>query len=173
MDRSADTGHDRGEHAQVEKRAAAPDVLEAAEQECLARYGALISRPHPDPNHHPRASMAQRAAQFSPFAALTGHGAAIRETARLTERRRELSEDEQTALGDKLTMLAEIAPDHPMVSVTYFRADEKKDDGSYVAAADAVKKIDEYERVIILMDGTRIPIGDISEIESELFEKID
>ena len=124
---------------------------------------------HPVSSTHPRMSLADRAAQFSPFAALTGHGAAIRETARLTDRRRELSEDEQTALGDKLTMLAEIASDHPVVSVTYFRADEKKDGGSYVAAAGAVKKIDEYERVIILMDGTRIPIGDISEIESELF----
>jgi hypothetical protein len=70
-------------------------------------------------------------------------------------------------------MLAEIASEHPVVSVTYFQADEKKDGGSYVAAAAAVKKIDEYERVIILMDGTRIPIGDISEIESELFEKMD
>ena len=133
----------------------------------------ILYLPHPVSSTHPRMSLADRAAQFSPFAALTGHGAAIRETARLTDRRRELSEDEQTALGDKLTMLAEIASDHPVVSVTYFRADEKKDGGSYVAAAGAVKKIDEYERVIILMDGTRIPIGDISEIESELFEKMD
>ena len=129
----------------------------------------ILYLPHPVSSTHPRMSLADRAAQFSPFAALTRHGAAIRETARLTDRRRELSEDEQTALGDKLTMLAEIASDHPVVSVTYFRADEKKDGGSYVAAAGAVKKIDEYERVIILMDGTRIPIGDISEIESELF----
>ena len=133
-------------------------------------YEDILHLPHPVSSTRPRMSLADRAAQFSPFAALTGHGAAIRETARLTDRRRELSEDEQTALGDKLTMLAEIASDHPVVSVTYFRADEKKDGGSYVAATGAVKKIDEYERVIILMDGTRIPIGDISEIKSELFE---
>jgi len=136
-------------------------------------YEDILHLPRPVSSTRPRMSLADRAAQFSPFAALTGHGAAIRETARLTDRRRELSEDEQTALGDKLTMLAEIVSDHPVVSVTYFRADEKKDGGSYVTAAGAVKKIDEYERVVILMDGTRIPIGDISEIESELFEKMD
>ena len=136
-------------------------------------YEDILRLPHPVSSTRPQIPIADRAAQFSPFAALTGHGAAIRETARLTDRRRELSEDEQTALGDKLTMLAEIASDRPVVSVTYFRADEKKDGGSYVTAAGAVKKIDEYERVIILMDGTRIPIGDISEIESELFEKTD
>ena len=136
-------------------------------------YEDILRLPRPVSSTRPQMPIADRAAQFSPFAALTGHGAAIRETARLTDRRRELSEDEKTALGDKLTMLAEIASEHPVVSVTYFRADEKKDGGSYVAAADAVKKIDEYERVIILMDGTRIPIGDISEIESELFEKMD
>ena len=135
-------------------------------------YEDILHLPRPVSSTRPRMPIADRAAQFSPFAALTGHGAAIRETARLTDRRRELSEDEQTALGDKLTMLAEIASEHPVVSVTYFQADEKKDGGSYVAAAAAVKKIDEYERVIILMDGTRIPIGDISEIESELFEKM-
>ena len=136
-------------------------------------YEDILHLPRPVSSTRPRMSLADRAAQFSPFAALTGHGAAIRETARLTDRRRELSEDEQTSLGDKLTMLAEIASDHPVVSVTYFQADEKKDGGSYVAAADAVKKIDEYERGIMLMDGTRIPIRDISEIESELFEKMD
>ena len=136
-------------------------------------YDDIIHLPHHVSQTRPRMSAADRAAQFSPFAALTGHGAAIRETARLTGRRRELSEDAEADLGDKLTMLAEIASDHPVVSVTYFRADEKKDGGSYVAAAGAVKKIDEYERVIILMDGTRIPIRDISEIESELFEKMD
>jgi len=136
-------------------------------------YEDILHLPRPVSSTRPRMSLADRAAQFSPFAALTGHGAAIRETARLTGRRRELSEDAEADLGDKLTMLAEIVSDHPVVSVTYFQADEKKDGGSYVAAADAVKKIDEYERVIILMDGTRIPIGDISEIESELFEKMD
>ena len=136
-------------------------------------YEDILHLPRPVSSTRPRMSLADRAAQFSPFAALTGHGAAIRETARLTGRRRELSEDAEADLGDKLTMLAEIVSDHPVVSGTYFQADEKKDGGSYVAAADAVKKIDEYERVIILMDGTRIPIGDISEIESELFEKMD
>ena len=136
-------------------------------------YEDMLHLPHPVSSTRPQMPIADRAAQFSPFAALTGHGVAIRETARLTDRRRELSEDTQAALGDKLTMLAEIAPDHPMVSITYFRADEKKTGGSYIAAAGAVKKIDEYERVIMLMDGTRIPIRDISEIESELFEKMD
>ena len=136
-------------------------------------YEDILHLPSPVSSTRPQMPIADRAAQFSPFAALTGHGAAIRETARLTDRRRELSEDEQTALGDKLTMLAEIASDHPVVSITYFRADEKKDGGSYVTAAGAVKKVDDYERMVALMNGTKIPIRDIVEIESELFEKMD
>ncbi len=136
-------------------------------------YEDILHLPRPVSSTRPQMPIADRAAQFSPFAALTGHGAAIRETARLTDRRRELSEDEQTALGDKLTMLAEIASDHPVVSITYFRADEKKDGGSYVTAAGAVKKVDDYERMVALMNGTKIPIRDIVEIESELFEKMD
>ena len=136
-------------------------------------YEDILHLSRPVSSTRPQMPIADRAAQFSPFAALTGHGAAIRETARLTDRRRELSEDEQTALGDKLTMLAEIASDHPVVSITYFRADEKKDGGSYVTAAGAVKKVDDYERMVALMNGTKIPIRDIVEIESELFEKMD
>lgn len=89
MDRSVDTGHDREKRAQQETHAAAPDVLEAAEQECLARYGTLISQPYPVSDHHPRASMAQRAAQFSPFAALSGYDEAIRRTAEEQQSRME------------------------------------------------------------------------------------
>lgn len=136
-------------------------------------YEDIIHLPHHVSSTCPQMPLADRAAQFSPFAALTGHGVAIRETARLTDQRRELSEDAQSALGDKLTMLADMTTNHPVVSITYFRPDEKKDGGSYTAVIGAVKKIDDYDRVIILMDGTRIPIRDIWEIESELFEKID
>ena len=92
MDRSADTEHDNRERAQQEAPAATSDVLEAAEQECLARYGTLITLPHPVSDHHPHASMAQRAAQFSPFAALSGYEEAIRRTAEEQQTRMERTE---------------------------------------------------------------------------------
>lgn len=136
-------------------------------------YEDMLHLPHHVSSTRSKMSITDRGAQFSPFAALTSHGVAILETARLTDRRRELSEDAKAALGNKLSMLAEIALHHPVVLITYFRADEKKAGGSYITAAGAVKKIDEYERILMFMDGTRIPIGDISEIESELFERMD
>ena len=82
-------------------------------------------------------------------------------------------EDTQSVLEDKLTMLAEIAADRPTVCITFFRSDEKKDGGSYAAATGVIKKIDDYERVIVLTDSTRIPIRDVLKIESELFEGFD
>ena len=100
MDRSVDTGHDRGKQAQQETHAAVQDVLEAAEQECLARYGTLILRPHPVSDHHPRASMAQRAAQFSPFAALSGYDEAIRRTAEEQQSRMERTEGRKDGAVD-------------------------------------------------------------------------
>jgi len=130
-------------------------------------YDDILRLPHPTSERHPRMPISERAAQFSPFAALTGHGAATAETARLTERRIEPDEDEKAVLDLKQRRLAERARERPEVTVTWFRPDGRKDGGSYVTAAGQLKRIDDAGRRVILTDGTVIPMDDILDIESE------
>ena len=98
------------------------------------KYGDILNLPHHQSKVHPQMSIYDRAAQFSPFAALTGHEAAIKETARLTEEQVELDEDKQEELNEKLQTLIAYATEHPTVSVTYFKPDDKKTGGEYVTA---------------------------------------
>lgn len=132
-------------------------------------YEDIIEMPHHVSKKHPQMSAINRAAQFAPFAALTGHDAAIKETARLTDRRLVLDEDALGMLDAKQGMLKDMVEMHPEIVVTYFRPDEKKAGGAYVSAAGAVKKIDGYDNSIVLMNGETIPAGDILDIECELF----
>ena len=113
-------------------------------------------------------SPADRAAQFAPFAALTGFDAAVRETARRTDVRLELDEYEKQALNDTLRALDRRLDEKPAVAVTYFLPDEKKAGGAYVTVSGTVRKIDSYARVMVLEDGKRIPFEEISAIESDL-----
>lgn len=131
------------------------------------RYDDIINLPHPTSVNHPRMSLYDRAARFSPFAALTGHDAAIKETARLTEHKIELSEDTISRLNEKL----QIVSDHleTEVTITYFVPDERKSGGAYVSHTGTVRRIDDYEHTLVMIDKTVIPIEQISEIESELF----
>lgn len=138
----------------------------------MGPYDDIIDLPHPTSTKHPRMPLADRAAQFSPFAALTGHEAAIRETARLTDRRVELDEDEKAALDRKLRLLTEHLEERPAVRITYFQADQRKDGGSYETADGSIKKLDDVERVVVMTDGRRIPIDDIYEIESGLLRPL-
>lgn len=138
----------------------------------MGPYDDIIELPHPTSKKHPRMPLADRAAQFSPFAALTGHEAAIRETARLTDRRIELDEDEKTALDRKLRLITEHLAERPAVRITYFQADQRKDGGSYEIAEGSLKKVDEIARMVVLTDGRRIPIEDIYEIESGLLRPL-
>jgi hypothetical protein len=130
------------------------------------KYDDIINLPHHVSNRRPQMSRYDRAAQFAPFAALTGHDAAIRETARLTDRRVELDENVQAELNDKLCRLRGLLgkAEPPQVRFTYFRADEKKSGGAYVTVTGAVRKLDEYARVIVMADGRRIAIDDVVEI---------
>jgi uncharacterized protein (UPF0248 family) len=117
-------------------------------------------------------SAIDRAAQFSPFAALTGYDAAVRETARLTDERIELDESMKAALSDRLQIIADRLREHPEIAITYFQPDAKKNGGAYVTATETAKKIDEYERVVVMTDGTAIPIDDIIRIDGQIFETI-
>ena len=105
--------------------------------------------------------------QFSPSAALTGHDAAIKETARLTEQKIEQSEDMISLLNEKLQMVADNLGTE--VTITYFVPDEQKSGGAYVSHTGTVRRIDDYEHTLVMTDKTVIPIEQISEIESELF----
>ena len=115
-------------------------------------------------------SMMDRAAQFSPFAALTGYDGAIKETARLTDEKSELGDEAISILNMKLQMLTEAFEDRPEVFITYFKPDERKAGGAYLRVSGVVKKIDEFERILVLMDGTKIKMEDIADIEGQIFE---
>ena len=134
-------------------------------------YDDIIRLPHPTSQRHPRMPVSDRAAQFSPFAALSGHGAAIAETARLTRERMELSEDEKALLDERLQILREEAPRRPEIAVTWFLPDKKKAGGSYVTAAARLKKFSEAEGTLTLEDGTVIPLADVAALEGAAFRR--
>ena len=129
------------------------------------KYDDIIHLPHHVSTTHHRMSMLERAAQFQPFRALTGYEDAVRETARLTDDRVELTEDEKALLDGKLQRLADNLASHPLVTVTYFQPDKKKAGGAYVTATGQLKKIDDYEGVLILLGGERVIIEDILNIQ--------
>lgn len=136
----------------------------------IGSYDDIIHLPHHVSATHPQMAAIERAAQFSPFAALTGHGAAIRETARLTDERVELDEGMKNILSNKLQSMADRLKEHPEIAITYFQQDAKKNGGAYVTVVNTVKKIDEYERVVIMTDGTEISIDEIISIDGQIFE---
>ena len=137
------------------------------------QYNDIINLPNHVSPTRPRMSMIDRAAQFSPFAALTGYDAAIKETGRLTDERIELSEESRAALDRKQQFLLDHISDHPEISVTYFVHDERKSGGAYVTVTGQVKRVDEYERQLILVDGVKIPLDEILELESALFKNLE
>ena len=130
-------------------------------------YDDIINLPHPVSKKHPQMPLQDRAAQFAPFAALTGHDAAIKETARLTDEKLELSEEVIAQLNEKINIIRNNIGIEQNVLITYFVPDAKKTGGSYVTYSGIVKKIDEYEHTIIMTDQTVIPIEQISDIKCE------
>jgi len=119
------------------------------------RYDDVINRQHPTSKKHPRMSRMNRAAQFAPFAALTGYEESIEETARLTDRRIELSEYEIEKLNAKLNFIQEHIKERPEVTIIYFRPDERKEGGSYVTVTGKVRWIDEVNSMIVF-EGERV-----------------
>ena len=137
------------------------------------KYDDIIHLPHPTSARHPRMSMTDRAAQFSPFAALTGYDAAIRETARLTQEKVELDEQELAVLDRKFQLLLEQLGQCPQVTITWFVPDELKQGGRYLTITDVVKKVDAAARFVLLQNAGRICMDDIVEIEGELFDYLE
>ena len=136
------------------------------------RYDDIINLPHPTSQRHPRMPIRDRAAIFSPFAALSGHGAAIAETARLTERRMELDEDTRAELDRKQAVLLEHIDEQPEITITWFQPDEKKDGGAYLTTTGRLKKLRELERLLVLADGVEIPLEDVVALESGIFQTL-
>lgn len=139
------------------------------------KYDDIINLPHHISNKHPQMTLEARAAQFAPFAALTGYDDAVKETARLTNERIELDEETKSILDNKIQIIKEHISTRPEISFTYFIPDLKKDGGKYVTVTGIVRKIDEYRQVIILEDKTEIPINEIINIFSNIkqFSKYD
>ncbi len=148
-----------------------------AERRFTDKYDDIIHLPHHVSRKHPQMPMADRAAQFSPFAALTGHGEAVKETARLTGARMELDEYEKEQLRGKLQQLAEClevwicagrpVEARPLVAVTYFVPDLRKEGGEYTTTRQPVKKMDLYLRQLVMADGTEIPVDEIIAVDSD------
>ena len=139
----------------------------------MHKYDDIINLPHYTSSKRPRMAMIDRAAQFSPFAALTGYDAAVKETARLTEDRVELDEYQKSALNERLQILQERLSNAPVISITYFVPDERKSGGAYCTETGVIKKFDYYERAVIMRSGTHIPIDEIIGIEGDLFNQLD
>lgn len=135
----------------------------------IHQYDDIINLPHHQSATRPHMSNYDRAAQFSPFAALTGHEAAIKETARQTDEKLMLSDEAIAELNEKLNLIAETLGIQQRVRITYFVPDNKKAGGAYITCSGCVKKFDEYEHTVIMEDKTVIPIEQISDIDGEMF----
>ena len=133
-------------------------------------YDDIINLPHHVSSTRPQMSMIDRAAQFSPFAAPTGYDAAIKETGRLTDEKIELDEEALSNLNMKFQILFEKPDEQPDIAITYFKPDETKSGGAYLTTTDKIKKVDEYERIITTAKGTKIPMDDVINLESEIFQ---
>ena len=128
----------------------------------MSKYDDIINLPHHRSKTHPHMALIDRAAQFAPFAALTGYGDAIDETARLTDGRPDLDEQQLAELNERLLQI--MAKPDTFVCITYFVPDERKAGGRYEQAEGTIKKIDETAKAIVMDGGERIPLADIVEL---------
>lgn len=135
-----------------------------------SKYKDIIHLPHKQSATRPHMPVADRAAQFAPFAALVGYDDAVRETARLTDSRRELSDGALAKLNTELNYIQEHLGEQPEVTITYFQPDSKKSGGAYLTCTGVVKRIDDYEHTVLMQDGREIFIDDITEIGGSAFQ---
>lgn len=127
-------------------------------------YDDIINLPHHVSKRHPQMNMVNRAAQFAPFAALTGYDDAIKETIRLTDEWMDLDEETNEKLNNTIAQLREIIKEHPSIKITYFEKDEKKDGGSYKTIIGILKNIDDYNNILVMANDIVIPLHTISDI---------
>ena len=132
-------------------------------------YDDIIHLPHHVSRNHPQMPMLDRAAQFAPFAALTGYEAAVGETARLTAERRELDALEAEELNRRLVAIIARLPDRPEATIEYFVPDDRKAGGAFVSVTGRVRHISVPERTLVMEDGTVIPLDDVVSVASEIF----
>lgn len=140
-------------------------------------YKDMLGLSRPVSARHPRMPLLDRAAQFSPFAALTGHDDAIRETARLTDSFVELDEEQKERLDERLRFLLARMTGNPLwepeIEATYFQPDERKSGGAYVSVGGRVKKFDTAHQQILFTDGTVLPLENLFSMEGEVFKGLD
>ena len=127
-------------------------------------YDDIINLPHYEPKHHPRMSMWNRAAQFAPFAALTGYDAAIQESNRVTDDWIDLGESGNEELNHKMELIISKLSEQPHVTIEYFVPDAHKEGGSYQFYTGNIKRIDEYEQTMVMTDGKKIVLRMIRNI---------
>ena len=132
-------------------------------------YEDIVDLPHHVSKKYPQPTMADRAARFSPFAAISGYEDMVKEAARVTEERIDITDATKELLNEKLNMIIEFLDEEPEVSITYFEPDMRKAGGAYITVIGTVKRIDEYEHLVIMTDGKKINIDDIYNLQSELF----
>ena len=135
-------------------------------------YEDIVNLPPHISKKHPQPTMMERAARFAPFAAITGYEEMVLEEARVTEERIELSEGAKAVLNKKLGILKENLAACPEVTVTYFEPDQRKSGGAYVSRTGVIRRIDEHQHLIQMMDGKRIFMDEIYELECKLFESL-
>ena len=139
----------------------------------MEKYKDIINLPHKQSSKRPHMSLLDRAAQFAPFAALVGYDDAIKETGRLTDERIEMSEENLAVLNTRYQILVDYLGEEPEVTITYFVPDIYKAGGAYIEKTGVVKKLDTYERLITMVDGTRILMDDVLTLEGEIFSAVD
>ena len=132
-------------------------------------YEDIVNLPPHISKRHPQPTMMDRAARFAPFAAITGYEEMVLEEARVTEERIDLDEGALSHLNEKLNMIQEFLDEEPEVTITYFEPDKKKSGGAYVSITGTVKRIDEYEHLVLMTDGKKIRIDEIYNIQGDLF----
>ena len=135
----------------------------------MEKYKDIINLPHKQSSKRPHMSLQDRAAQFAPFAALVGYDDAIKETGRLTDERIEMSEEKLAVLNARYQILVDHLGEEPEVAITYFVPDIYKTGGSYITTTGVVKKLDTYERLVTMVDGTRILMDDVLTLEGDIF----
>ena len=135
-------------------------------------YDDILTLPHHVSNKRAHMPRIDRAAQFAPFSALAGYSDKIKETSRIVDKQIDLDEEDKCIINKKILLLNDNIKNNTQVSITYFIKDNIKDGGSYITTFDIIKKIDMYNKLIILISGIKILFDDIYNIESNLFDNI-